>query len=214
MLNWLLLIFGGIAIGLITAAPVGAVNVVCIRRTLTYGPLNGFLAGLGAAAGDGIFAFLAAYGHSAIGSFMMNHERALGLVGGAFLIALGIYTFWSDPAKASLRGARTDGSVDLPHMIAATFAMTITNPATLLAFTAIFASLGRAIGIAPNFTQSAIVVVSVMIGSAAWWLILALSVGMLHGQIGPRWLTRINHLTGTLIALLGVTIIVVASGVF
>jgi hypothetical protein len=50
------LISTGIVIGLIVAAPIGPVNLICIRRTLAYGPINGFFSGLGAALGDGIFA--------------------------------------------------------------------------------------------------------------------------------------------------------------
>ena len=42
-------------IGLIVAAPIGPVNLICIRRTLAFGPLNGFFAGLGAAFGALIF---------------------------------------------------------------------------------------------------------------------------------------------------------------
>ena len=61
-LDWLTLIGGGLVIGVIAAAPIGPVNLICIRRTLSYGPVNGFLAGLGAALGDAIFAFIAGFG--------------------------------------------------------------------------------------------------------------------------------------------------------
>src|SRR4051812_39752681 len=47
---YFLFLFGsGIIIGLIVAAPIGPVNLICIRRTLAYGALNGFVSGLGAA---------------------------------------------------------------------------------------------------------------------------------------------------------------------
>jgi threonine/homoserine/homoserine lactone efflux protein len=61
-MDWVTLVGGGLVIGLLVAAPIGPVNLICIRRTLAYGQLNGFLAGLGAALGDGIFAIIAGFG--------------------------------------------------------------------------------------------------------------------------------------------------------
>ncbi|MBL4602427.1 MAG: LysE family transporter, partial [Emcibacteraceae bacterium] len=52
----------GVFIGLIMAAPIGPVNIICLRRALTKGPMNGFIVGLGAALADGIFGCLAAFG--------------------------------------------------------------------------------------------------------------------------------------------------------
>ena len=68
-MNYFILIFSGIIIGLIVAAPIGPVNLICIRRTFAYGPVNGFLSGLGAALGDGVFAVITGFGFTAsIGS--------------------------------------------------------------------------------------------------------------------------------------------------
>ena len=46
-LDWLTLIGGGLVIGLLVAAPIGPVNLICIRRSFAFGPLNGFVSGLG-----------------------------------------------------------------------------------------------------------------------------------------------------------------------
>jgi len=56
LMHYLLLIFSGFLMGLIAAVPIGPVNLICVRRTFAFGPLNGFVSGLGAALGDGIFA--------------------------------------------------------------------------------------------------------------------------------------------------------------
>ena len=53
---YLFLFSGGFLIGLVVAVPIGPVNLICIRRTLSYGALSGFLSGLGGALGDGVFA--------------------------------------------------------------------------------------------------------------------------------------------------------------
>ena len=52
----------GILIGLIMAAPIGPVNIICIRRAMTKGPANGYFVGQGAALADGFFGALAAFG--------------------------------------------------------------------------------------------------------------------------------------------------------
>lgn len=209
----LTLIGSGIVIGLVTAAPIGGVNLLCIRRTLNAGPLNGFLAGLGAAAGDGLFALIVLYGHSAIADLFVRSEHVLRYLGGAFLFALGVYTYFADPARAEARrrprwSMRASG--DLPHTMAATFFLTITNPATLIAFTAIFAGFSEQLGLGPELANPAIIVASVFTGSALWWLILAVLVELFHGQIGERWLARVNHITGAIIALLGLSVFAAA----
>lgn len=213
MIDSLVLIGGGIVIGLVTASPIGGVNLICIRRTLDAGPLNGFLVGLGAAAGDGLFALIATYGHSAIADLFVRSEHTLQYIGGTFLLALGVYTFFADPARAAQK-RRPRWSMrmtdDLPHTMVATFFLTITNPATLIAFTAIFASLGDRLGLRPDVSHSGLVTASVFAGSALWWLVLAVVVELFHGQIGDRWLTRVNHITGAVIALIGAGILVSA----
>ena len=53
-MTYLYLILSGVVMGLIAAVPIGPVNLICIRRTFAFGPLNGFVSGLGAAVGDEI----------------------------------------------------------------------------------------------------------------------------------------------------------------
>jgi len=51
-MTYIYLIISGVVMGLIAAVPIGPVNLICIRRTFAFGPLNGFMSGLGAAMGD------------------------------------------------------------------------------------------------------------------------------------------------------------------
>ncbi len=45
----------GVLIGLSVAAPIGPINLLCIRRTLSHGPALGFVSGLGSATGHVIY---------------------------------------------------------------------------------------------------------------------------------------------------------------
>src|ERR1700757_4123904 len=144
-MNVLLLIAGGIVIGLVVAAPIGPVNLICIRRTFFYGPLNGFFAGLGAALGDGVFAIVTAFGITGISQWIEGYSTALKVVGGLMLIGFGLHIFRADVAllrDAEGAQSRDNAASSLTRTILSTFALTIANPATLLGFTALFAGLG------------------------------------------------------------------------
>ncbi|HUO98705.1 MAG TPA: LysE family transporter [Rhizomicrobium sp.] len=100
-----------------------------------------------------------------------------------------------DDAKSRARG------------MASTFALTITNPATLLFFAAWFTSLG---GLAddPSFFQAAFAVLGVLLGSATWWLVLTFSVGKAHARIDDGVVQVINRISGVLVGLFGLILLV------
>ena len=91
----------GFLIGLAIAAPVGAIGLLCIRRTLAYGRLVGFVTGLGAATADAVYGAIAALGLTSVAVFLENAQTPLRLGGGAFLVYLGWRTFTSRPSGAA-----------------------------------------------------------------------------------------------------------------
>lgn len=52
----------GLVIGFCIAAPVGPVNLLCLRRSLTDGRRVGFVSGLGAATADTVYGVIAGFG--------------------------------------------------------------------------------------------------------------------------------------------------------
>src|SRR6266481_3813002 len=85
----------GVIIGLIAAVPIGPVNLIVMQRTLSHGRVNGFVTGLGAMLGDGLFAIVAGFGISAVSSFVMSWSWWIQLVGACLLFAMGLHTFFS-----------------------------------------------------------------------------------------------------------------------
>ena len=65
----------GIIIGILVAAPVGPVNVLCIQRAIERGFWGGIAAGFGAMLGDGLIALCAALGVGAISGAVAGPPR-------------------------------------------------------------------------------------------------------------------------------------------
>lgn len=189
----------GFLVGIIVAAPMGPVNILCIHRTVTRGRVDGFLTGMGAAVGDGMFALFAALGLTAVASFVDNHETWFRLPGGLLLLAMGFILWRSHPHLEQPQS--TGGSTGLKRNIAATFVLTISNPITLAAFFSLFVAWGLSTGF--DLVAAANVVVGVFAGSAAWWLGLVFLVGLLHGQIKDRHLLTLNRVMAVAVVLFG-----------
>src|SRR5258708_1820261 len=82
------LIAWGVVMGLAAAVPIGPVTLICIRRTFAFGPVNGFMSGLGAALGDGIFATVSGFGLTWISQLIEGYSTIIELVGGAMMVWL------------------------------------------------------------------------------------------------------------------------------
>ena len=193
----------GLVVGLVIAAPVGPVGVLCVRRTLAYGPAVGLLSGLGAAAADAFYGFVAAFGVTFVSDFLIGHGVAFRLVGGVILLGLAIKTFRAAPAHESGPPQATT----LVSALGSTFVLTLTNPITIMAFAAIFAGLGLA-GASAGYAAASVLVLGVFLGSAVWWLGLSGAVGVFRASIEPNSLRWVNRISAALIAAFGITALI------
>ncbi|HWD49189.1 MAG TPA: LysE family transporter [Rhizomicrobium sp.] len=208
-MNYIALVISGIVMGLIAAAPIGPVNLICIRRTLAFGTLNGFMAGLGAAFGDGVFATVIGFGVTAVSKWIEGYSLYLQVVGGILLLAFGIHTYVTlpDPNLKEENKERAMEPSSLMRLTVSTFALTMTNPATMFGFAAMFTGLTGLANVQPTFIQAAIVVAAVFAGSALWWFALSEVIGHLHTKIDARVMRIINHSSGVAIAIFGLAVL-------
>jgi threonine/homoserine/homoserine lactone efflux protein len=197
------LLIRGFVLGFVVAASPGPIFFLCLRRTLARGWLTGLVSGLGVATADGLYAGLAAFGIGAVTAVLVGERVWFTLIGGAALVLLGIRTVTSRP-KNSDPGANLDGA-GLALAYASTLGLTITNPATIISFAALVASLG--IGIGDGYLPPALVVIGVFAGSATWWCIVAGLGAGLRARVTPRVLRGISAFSGVAIAALGVVAI-------
>lgn len=188
----------GLIIGFSIAAPVGPIGALCIRRTLADGMASGFLSGLGAATADATYGMIAAFGLTIISSFLIGQQVWLRLIGGMFLCYLGIRTF-------SMRPAEKPALVNDKGLFGnyfSTFLLTLTNPMTIISFTAVFAGLGLGTN-SSSYMSSLILVLGVFLGSGSWWLFLSIMVNLFRKRFSTTGLLWVNRVSGLVILIFG-----------
>lgn len=201
-----LLLFGkGILLGLAIAAPLGPIGALCISRTLERGFWAGVAGGLGTALADGAYALMAAAGFAAFAMLLDTISVPLQIFGGLFLLWLGWKSFQpKPPATAARVGAR-----DLLGTTGATFLLTITNPATILSFAAIFAGLGLASQ--GGGWSAGSLVAGVFAGSMLWWIFLSGTVALLHHRLPESFSLWVSRISG--VVLIGFGLVAIVLGI-
>jgi threonine/homoserine/homoserine lactone efflux protein len=193
----------GLVIGFAIAAPVGPIGILCIQRSLRDGFKMGLSTGLGAAFADGVYGLIAAFGLTSISSLLISHQYWIRLIGGLFLIYLGIKIFLSSSFKKSTNVSNMKEKSVL-HAWSTTFILTLTNPMTILSFIAVFAGLGLGAQ-QTNYTHATILVVGIILGSTLWWLLLSGGVAfILYHKLNDKSLQKINWMSGIIMLIFGV----------
>lgn len=197
------LLLKGIIIGFALALPIGPIGILCIRKTIAHGHLPGMIIGLGAATADAIYGCVAAFGLTVISDLVVTQQIWLRLIGGAFLVYLGVKTFLAHPIEET---PSTNGRGLLGTYVS-TFLLTLTNPLTIFAFLGVFAALGLRDGNL-SYEAAATLVLGVFLGSNLWFFILSYGVTLFRRRINSAGLGWVNRISGLLIILFGIIAIV------
>ncbi|WP_322923381.1 LysE family translocator [Paenibacillus campi] len=205
-------VFKGMLLGLLVAAPVGPIGILCIQRTLLYGWRIGLLTGLGAASADGLYAAVAAFGLISAVSYVTAAEPIIRIIGGMVVLWIGVKLWRSRPATHAAQDKYSTWGA-----YGSTVLLTLSNPLTILSFIGLFGasgitvSSGGANDLVPSGTEAALLLspgalaAGVLIGSACWWLALSSTVQLLRLRtLAPNWMQPINRLSGASLILLGV----------
>lgn len=192
----LLIIIKGISIGIAVSAPLGPIGVLCIQRTMNKGFMSGFISGAGAAAADIVYAIIAGFSITLIKDFLLDNQMPIRIIGGLFLIFIGVKIFMSNPAK-QIRKLRAKGNRYFTDF-ATSFLVTVSNPITIIAFGALFAGFNT-VEQGTGTVDIIALIISVFIGALVWWLCLITIVSIFRKKIRLRNLLWINRITGALI---------------
>ena len=194
----------GIAVGIVIALPVGPVGVLCVRRTLFEWMAFGLLSGLGAAAADAIFGVIACFGLTVVRDEILQYSNWLSAAGGIFLLYVGGRAL----LERRVREPEPLAGEALFGAFASSFALTLTNPITILAFAAIFAKVGIDEG--ASLAAIGVLVGGVFVGSALWWLGLSIGIVWLRRRAHRFTLVWLNRISGAILSLSGLGLLIAA----
>lgn len=196
----------GLAIGFAVAFALGPIGLLVIRRTIDRGWAYGLLSGVGVATADATYGGVAAFGLTAVTELLVGIDRPLGVIGGAVLLLLAARALRATLASTGVPSERGErGRLDGPvGAWASMVGLTLTNPATILSFAALFASIGGGSG-GPGGAAS--IVAGVFAGSVAWWAILTGLVAGLRARLTPRVVRGLNVVSAAIIGGFGVVAI-------
>ena len=194
MLNFAQVFLQGAIVGFAIAAPVGPIGVLCIRRALASGRVSGLVSGLGAATADATYGAIAGFGVTLLSTLLVSQQVPIRLLGGAFLVFLGVRILLSVPRDPH---RKPGGSLASDYL--STFALTLSNPVTIVAFAAIFTGLGIT-GQAGDYTAATFLVSGVFAGSAFWWVILSGVVSAFRDAFDLERMRWVNRISGLVIA--------------
>jgi arginine exporter protein ArgO len=147
---------------------------------------------------DGLYGAVGAFGVTGLIAWLSGLRLWLVIGGGAFLLWLA-WRIWHAPVATQTAGIpdRVDGA-NLWRCFAGTLLLTLSNPATILSFIAVFGALaGRFV-----VTQPVVMIAGVFIGSALWWWLLSHWVGRLRERFDARWRRLVNRGSALLLAAL------------
>lgn len=189
-----------LVIGVAVAAPVGAMAVLTIQRTLAFDWRAGMLTGAGIATADALFAAVAAFGVSAISRILVDYQAPLRIVGGIGLIWLGWRALKATPDGKASEPLNTEPKYT--HLFGSAVGLTLTNPMTIIAFAAIFAGAGLVAQ--PGAGNALIATAGVAFGSLLWWLALVTGVWALRHALPQRATLMVNRVSGAVLIAFGV----------
>jgi threonine/homoserine/homoserine lactone efflux protein len=189
------------ALGLCVAVPFGPIGLMCVQRTLAFGIWFGIASGMGAATAHGIFSCLAAVSATVLAQTALALHTLLRLTGGIVLVLMGLRTI-----LVSTPAAHGPTCGDLFSAYTSTLLIAAANPMTILPLLGVASALEAG---QPLIMDRALATpIGAMLGSASWYLFLALSTNTVFRSLQKAALDWFNWLTGILLMVLGASLCV------
>ncbi len=198
----------GFFIGVAMTAPVGSVNILCLRKTLNFGFFSGFFTALGAVFADMLFASIAIFSVGYISALIQQHSFWLQLIGGFIVVVFASSILWKhEPLNQAVSQDNSySESSDYEGPIVA-FLLTITNPGTVFGFIAFFSAMGKYVPPPKDLISSFLLLAGVLAGCTSWWGIVAAGASYYRQKISQNLLSKINIITGFIMLAFGFVLI-------
>jgi len=182
---------------MMTSAPVGPVAMMCIHRTLKENRTHGFITASGAAIADCLYATVAALGLTMISNVLIQQEKWFRLGGGVLLLVFGLTFIIFHAAEG-----KEDGPSHFTSFGKA-FLITICNPVTFVAFTALFAAFGFT-HVGTRGVHDLFLIGGVLLGSLTWWFGLCTLSSIFRERFKNPDFTLLRRIEGVVLMVFGV----------
>lgn len=179
------LFLAGALMGFSIAIPIGPVDFLCIRNSLTWGSKWGLLTGFGVAAADALFGLIAGYGMHGLKSFVTLHDHLAHLLGSLFLCIIGLLYLAKRPTENVLPNTSSTFAMG--------FIMSASSPSTLITFLGFFGISGLFLS---QFYEGALVGSGIFLGSSLWWVILSFGAVFFRSWFHQARLNLLTRLMG------------------
>lgn len=183
-----------LVVGVSIAAPVGPIGLLTIRRTLEQGAAAGLATGLGAATADAVYGALGAYGVQWAIAWLIGAKVPMAVGGCALLLWMAWGTARAPLAKTAVTA---DRDATLFRCFSGTFVLTLSNPATVLSFVAVFGALA---GAQAQPSSPHTLVLGVWLGSLLWWAMLCGGISRWRHKLSDSHRLQINRLSAVMLA--------------
>ena len=183
----------GLGLGAFVAAQVGPVSLLLIRSALRHGARVGLAIGAAAAMVDTLYASLGVAGIAPLLAVSWL-QVALGLLGGAVLLGIGLRTLWQ-AWRVRFGAETTDEVASARRAFLTATGATASNPLTIVSWAAIFAAASTA-GAASSPGGAIALLAGVGIGSISWFVVLTTLVTLARRRVRGGWLTAVDMVSG------------------
>ena len=192
----------GLAVGLLFGMPVGAVGALTVQRILKFGPGAGILSGMGSSVADCIYACIGVFGLSFLSDFLLQNQEVIHILGGILILFMGVGIIRKKAETGSVKADAKAGAA----MFLSSFAVAITNPASILSFLFVFSYFG--ISGKVEAARGIQLAAGVFMGTFFWWGMLAAGVVRLKAKIGEQMIQKVHRCFGAVLLLFGTAIFV------
>jgi hypothetical protein len=120
------------------------------------------------------------------------------------IVLLGIRIARSHPSGPAVDGERPG----LVGAFASIYALTMTNPLTIVLYAGVFAGIGLVAG--SSFLDAAVLTLAVWAGSTLRWVLLCSVVAWLRGRVSTTALLWVNRVSGAALVLFGALAVISA----
>jgi len=194
----------GFIIGIVVSIPLGPLGILCIQRTVNKTWKSGFISGLGVATSDTFYAIVAGFSVTMIINFLRQYEIFFKILGACMVILLGLYIFFSNPAK-DIQRFRKKGNSYFHDYVTAVL-LTLSNPMAVFVFLAIFTSYSVVLEMS-HLLDAFLIIAGIYLGGSTWWF----------GLTGAAYLFKHKLTINTIWwanKIIGVSVILFAMGLF